>query len=158
MSVKEMAREEIDQFLTCARVGRLGVVLRDGPYVVPVGFAYVDGKVFFHTCCKGLKMEGLRQNSNVCFEVDESLSDATMSKSVVIFGRAEIIDDEQKMIPYLQKLIDKYRVPLSFDEYMRKPGRNREGELRAVRICVITPTRITGRRLLPKGELHFGLT
>jgi nitroimidazol reductase NimA-like FMN-containing flavoprotein (pyridoxamine 5'-phosphate oxidase superfamily) len=158
MTMKEMTCEEIDQFLTCARVGRLGLVLRGGPYVVPVGFVYADGKVFFHTCCKGLKMEGLRQGSNVCFEVDEALSDATMSMSVIIFGKAEIIDDEQKMIRYLQKLIDKYRVPLSFDEYMRKPGRNRESELRTVRICVITPTKITGRRLLPKGDLHFGLT
>jgi nitroimidazol reductase NimA-like FMN-containing flavoprotein (pyridoxamine 5'-phosphate oxidase superfamily) len=158
MSVKEMTCEEIDQFLTCARVGRLGLVLGDGPYVVPVGFAYSDGKIFFHTCCKGLKMDALRKNSNVCFEVDEALSDATMSKSVIIFGKAEILESEEKMIPYLQKLIDKYRVPLSFDEYMRKPGRNRESELRAVRICLITPTKIASRRLLPKEELHSGST
>jgi hypothetical protein len=154
MSVKEMTCEEIDQFLTCTRIGRLGMVLRDGPYVVPVGFAYAEGKVFFHTCCKGLKMESLRKNTNVCFEVDEALSDATMSKSVIIFGTAEIIEDEQRMIPYLQKLIDKYRVPLNFDEYMRKPGRNRESELKAARICLITPTKITGRKLLPKEGLH----
>jgi len=154
MSVKEMTCEEIDQFLTCTRIGRLGMVLGDGPYVVPVGFAYAEGKVFFHTCCKGLKMESLRKNTSVCFEVDEALSDATMSKSVIIFGTAEIIEDEQRMIPYLQKLIDKYRVPLNFDEYMRKPGRNRESELKAARICLITPTKITGRKLLPKEGLH----
>jgi hypothetical protein len=154
MSVKEMTCEEIDQFLTCTRIGRLGMVLEDGPYVVPVGFAYAEGNVFFHTCCKGLKMESLRKNTNVCFEVDEALSDATMSKSVIIFGTAEIIEDEQRMIPYLQKLIDKYRVPLNFDEYMRKPGRNRESELKAARICLITPTKITGRKLLPKEGLH----
>jgi hypothetical protein len=130
------------------------MVLGDGPYVVPVGFAYAERKVFFHTCCKGLKMESLRKNTNVCFEVDEALSDATMSKSVIIFGTAEIIEDEQRMIPYLQKLIDKYRVPLNFDEYMRKPGRNRESELKVARICLITPTNITGRKLLPKEGLH----
>jgi nitroimidazol reductase NimA-like FMN-containing flavoprotein (pyridoxamine 5'-phosphate oxidase superfamily) len=99
-------------------------------------------------------MENLRKNGQVCFEVDEALSDATMSKSVIIFGTAEIIEDEQRMIPYLQKLIDKYRVPLEFEEYMRKPGRDRESELKAVRICLITPTKITGRKLLPKEGLH----
>jgi nitroimidazol reductase NimA-like FMN-containing flavoprotein (pyridoxamine 5'-phosphate oxidase superfamily) len=134
------------------------MVLGDSPYVIPVGFAYADGKIFFHTCCKGLKMEGIRKNPSVCFEVDEALSDATMSKSVIIFGRAEIIEDQEKMVPYLQKLIDKYRVPLSFDEYMRKPGRNRESELRAARICLITPAKITGRRLLPKEEVHSNST
>ena len=130
------------------------MVLEDGPYVVPMGFAYSEGKVFFHTCSKGLKMESLRRNAHVCFEVDEALSDATMSKSVIIFGTAEIIEDEQRMIPYLQKLIDKYRVPLNFEEYMRKPGRNRDSELKAARICLITPTKITGRKLLPKEGLH----
>jgi nitroimidazol reductase NimA-like FMN-containing flavoprotein (pyridoxamine 5'-phosphate oxidase superfamily) len=158
MSVKEMSCEEIDKFLACARIGRVGIVLEHGPYVVPVGFACAGGKVFFHTCCKGLKMEALKKNPSVCFEVDEALSDVTMFKSVIIFGRAEIIGDQQKMIPYLQKLIDKYRVPLGFDEYMSKPGRDRESELRAVRICLITPTKITGRRLLPKEGLHSGST
>jgi len=154
MSVKEMTCEEVDQFLTCTRIGRLGIITKEGPYIVPLGFAYSEGKVFFHTCCKGLKMENLRKKGQVCFEVDEALSDATMSKSVIIFGTAEIIEDEQRMIPYLQKLIYKYRVSLEFEEYMRKPGRDRESELKAVRICLITPTKITGRKLLPKEGLH----
>jgi nitroimidazol reductase NimA-like FMN-containing flavoprotein (pyridoxamine 5'-phosphate oxidase superfamily) len=145
-----MTCEEVDQFLTLARVGRLGITLKDGPYIVPVGFGYADGKIFFHTCCKGLKMDGIKSNRNVCFEVDETISDTTMYKSVILFGTAEIIDDEEKMIPYLQRLIDKYRVPLGFDEYMSKPGKNREKELKAVRICIITPKKITGRKLVPK--------
>ena len=145
---EEMTSEEIEQFLSCARVGRLGIIARDKPYVVPVGFGYSKGKVFFHTCAKGLKMNELKKNPSVCFEVDEALSDITMYKSAIILGTAEIISNEKKMIPYLQKLIDKYRVPLSFDKYMTKPGRNREKELKAVRICVITPQRVTGRRFV----------
>ena len=116
--------------------------------MVPVGFGYAGGKIFFHTCNRGLKMESLRRSSSVCFEVDEALSDATMYKSVVVFGTAEIIDDEKKMIPFLQKLIDKYRVPAAFEQYMSKPGRKREEELKSVRICLITPKRITGRKFV----------
>jgi nitroimidazol reductase NimA-like FMN-containing flavoprotein (pyridoxamine 5'-phosphate oxidase superfamily) len=144
----EMSSEEIEQFLTCARVGRIGMILDDEPYVVPVGFGYSNGKVFFHTCDKGLKMTCLRKSPTVCFEVDEALSDATMFKSVIILGTAEIINEEKKMVPYLQDLIEKYRVPSIFDEYMSKTGRNRENELKAVRICVITPRRVTGRRFV----------
>jgi len=150
MSAEEMSKREIEQFLTCARVGRLGVCLESGPYVVPVGFAYADGKIFFHTCNKGLKMDAMRRNPHVCFEVDEALSDASMFKSVIVFGTAEIIDDKKKMIPYLQRLIDKYRVPENFDKYMSKPGRNREKELEAVRICIITPKKITGKKFVTK--------
>jgi hypothetical protein len=152
MSVEEMTSKEVDQFLTCARVGRLGLCLEDGqPYVVPVGYTYADGKIFFHTCNKGLKMAALRRNANVCFEADEALSDASMFKSVIVFGTAEIIEDKERMIPYLQRLIDKYRVPESFDTYMNKPGRNREKELEAVRICIITSKKITGKKWVMKG-------
>jgi nitroimidazol reductase NimA-like FMN-containing flavoprotein (pyridoxamine 5'-phosphate oxidase superfamily) len=152
MPAEKMNAKEIEQFLTCARVGRIGIYLEDGqPYVVPVGYAYADGKIFFHTCEKGSKMTALRHNSNVCFEVDEALSDASMFKSVIAFGTAEIIRDKAKMIPYLQKLIDKYRVPESFDAYMSKPERNREKEMEAVRICIITPKKITGRKWVMKG-------
>jgi nitroimidazol reductase NimA-like FMN-containing flavoprotein (pyridoxamine 5'-phosphate oxidase superfamily) len=151
MPAEEMTQKEVERFLTCARVGRLGLCLEDGtPYVVPVGYAYADGKIFFHTCEKGLKVNVLKRNQNVCFEVDETLSDSSMFKSVIVFGTAKIISDKAKMIPYLQKLIDKYRVPESFDSYMSQPGRNREKELQAVRICVITPKKVTGRKWVMK--------
>jgi len=145
MSVERgMSAKEINQFMTCARVGRVGISLKNGPYVVPVGYGYSDNKIFFHTCNKGLKVKGIRENPNVCFEVDETLSDTSMYKSVIAFGTAEIIDEQNKMIPYLQKLIDKYRVPVEFDKYMSE--RNREKELESVSICVITPTKIVGKK------------
>lgn len=92
-------------------------------------------------------MEGIKRNPNVSFEVDETISDMSMYKSVIIFGHAEIIHDND-MLSYLQKLIDKYRAPISFDEYMSKPERNREKELEIVRICIITPKKITGRKFV----------
>jgi hypothetical protein len=146
MPQKEMTREETEQFLTCARVGRLGLIVDRKPYVIPLGYAYSDGEIFFHTCSEGSKVKALKENPHVCFEVDESLSDASMYKSVVAFGTAEILSDEKVMIPYLQKLIDKYRVPQPFEEYMKKPGRNREKEIKAVRICRIELDKITGRK------------
>jgi nitroimidazol reductase NimA-like FMN-containing flavoprotein (pyridoxamine 5'-phosphate oxidase superfamily) len=148
MPSTQMTWDETEQFLTCARVGRLGLSLREGPYIVPVGYVYSDGKIFFHTCEKGLKMQKIRKNPRVCFEVDETISDTSMYKSVTILGTIEIVEDKEKMIPYLQKLIDKYRIAQDFDEYMKKPGRDREKELNEVRICVIKPAEVTGRRFV----------
>jgi nitroimidazol reductase NimA-like FMN-containing flavoprotein (pyridoxamine 5'-phosphate oxidase superfamily) len=148
MPVEEMTREEIDQFLTCAKVGRLGLSVGGTPHIVPLSYVYVDGRIVFHTCNRGFKMQALRENLLVCFEVDEALSDASMYKSVVASGKAEILEDEEEMIPYLQRLIDKYRVPQAFDEYMSRPGRDREKEMKAVRICIIKLTKITGRKFI----------
>jgi uncharacterized protein len=147
-ATREMTPREIDQFLCCARVGRLGLIWGENPYVVPVGFGYADGKVFFHTCRSGVKMDILRTNPRVCFEVDESISDGSLAKSVIIFGRAELIGDREKMIPYLQSLINKYRVPVTFEQYMSRGNRNTEAELEAVHICLITPEKISGIKVI----------
>jgi len=146
--ISEMTPGEIDQFLTCARVGRIGMVMKEGPYIVPVGYGYSGGKIFFHTCREGVKMEVLQSNPSVCFEVDESISDNSLAKSVVILGKAEIIEEKERMIPYLQKLIDKYRVPVPFGEYMKRGKRNVNDELGVARICLITPHQITGKKLI----------
>lgn len=151
-SVEEMSGPEIDQFLTCARVGRIGMILKEAPYIVPVGYAYSEGKIFFHSCQGGLKMEAMRKNPNVCFEVDESISDGSLAKSVIIWGKIEIIEEKEKMIPYLQKLIDKYRVPVTFSEYMRRGNRNVKEELEQVRICLIHPTTVCGRKLIRRNS------
>lgn len=146
--IQKMSTKEIEQFLTCAPVGRLGISLKANPYIVPVGFGYSNGEIFFHTCYSGLKMKSIKKNPNVCFEVDESLSDCSMFKSVIIFGKAEIINNKEEMIPYLQKLIDKYRVPVDFEEYINRPGRDREKEMEITRIVKIIPEKITNRKII----------
>jgi len=146
--LKEMTRPEIDQFLTCARIGRIGLISKGGPYIVPVGFGYSDGKIFFHSCREGLKMEAIRANPNACFEVDESISDGSLAKSVIIGGQVVVIEEKERMIPYLQKLIDKYRVPVPFSEYMARGKRNAKEELEKVRICLIAPHRINGKKVV----------
>jgi len=60
----------------------------------------------------------------------------------------EIIYDEERMLPYLQSLINKYRVPIGFDEYISRPGRSKEKEMAVVRVCVITPREITSRKMM----------
>lgn len=147
-SMQEMSQAETAQFLTCARVGRLGLSLDDGPYIVPVGYVVHQGKIAIHSCEGGKKMQGLKSAQLVCFEVDETISDTSMYKSVIIKGTVEIIDSPQVMIPYLQLHIDKYRVPEEFESYIAKPSRNRDAELKAVRIILITPTVVSGRKFM----------
>jgi len=143
-----MSQEEIDQFLTCSRTGRLGLAINNEPYIVPVGFVYHQGKIAIHSCSKGKKMEALQRAPRVCFEVDETLSDASMYKSVIIHGTSEVLDNPNAMIPYLQLHIDKYRVSEPFEYYMQKPGRKRDEELKSVRIILITPDQISGKKFM----------
>ena len=144
--IHEMTRKEIDQFLTCASVGRLGMIARGKPYVIPVGYVWRQGRIGIHMCAQpGLKMEALRSSPEVCFEVDESLSDVSLAKSVIITGHAEVVDDKKRMAPYLQGFVDKYRVTVPLGEYGAQKGRDLKKELERVRICEITPNEICGR-------------
>lgn len=155
--VHPMSQGEIDQFLTTARVGRLGMTTPEGPYVIPIGYCYSKGKIFTHMCDirNGRKMSVLKEHPVVCFEVDEFLSDTSLAKSVIITGRAEIISKPKSMIPYLQLLIDKYRVPRSYGEYATMNNRKKTAlekygrpELEIIRICIITPHQMTGRSIV----------
>jgi len=153
--VHPMSRPEIDQFLSVSPIGRLGMTTPEGPYVIPVGFCYAQGKIFIHMCSfDGRKMRVLKTHPIVCFEVDESLSDASLAKSVILTGRAEIISEPNRMIPALQMHIDKYRVPRPYGEYASMNDRKEKAlqkygrpELEILRICCITPHEITGRRI-----------
>jgi nitroimidazol reductase NimA-like FMN-containing flavoprotein (pyridoxamine 5'-phosphate oxidase superfamily) len=97
---------------------------------------------------QGKKMKALKAHPRVCFEVDEATSDVSMYKSVILYGRPEIITDSEAMIPYLQLHINKYRVPEDFESYMNKPDRKRDEELKAIRIILITPDEITSRKFM----------
>ena len=154
--VHPMSQAEMDQFLTVSPIGRLGMTTPDGPYIIPVGYCYTEGKIFIHMCSfEGRKMSVLKDHPIVCFEVDESLSDASLAKSVIITGRAEIISEPKRMIPYLQMHIDKYRVPRPYGEYANMDNRKEKAlekygrpELEILRICCITPHEMTGRSIV----------
>jgi len=100
---KEIAeREVLEEILHKAPVCHLAMSDRDQPYVVPLNFGYHDNALYFHCAREGRKLDILRKNNRVCFEVDvdhelvkgESACEWGMKgKSVVGIGKAFLIDD-----------------------------------------------------------------
>lgn len=96
----------IEDILSKASVCRLGLCENNQPYVVPLCFGYKDNTLYFHCAGQGKKLDILRKNNNVCFEVDierelikaDQACDWGMKyKSVIGFGKAVFIKDvEQK--------------------------------------------------------------
>ncbi|MDP6627262.1 MAG: pyridoxamine 5'-phosphate oxidase family protein [Methanopyri archaeon] len=95
-------REEIESILERATVCRLGMCADGEPYVVPLSFGYVDGRLYFHSASEGKKLDILRGNGKVCFEVDVD-TEVIPAKSpcgwgmryasVIGFGTASIVED-----------------------------------------------------------------
>ena len=61
---------EIEDILRKASVCRLALCDEGRPYIVPLCFGYKDNVLYFHSASAGKKLDILRKNNNVCFEVD----------------------------------------------------------------------------------------
>ena len=65
---------EIRRVLDSAKVLRLGIAVDNVPYIYPMNYGYTmeDGKLslYLRSAVKGDKLDLLRKNPNVCFELD----------------------------------------------------------------------------------------
>jgi nitroimidazol reductase NimA-like FMN-containing flavoprotein (pyridoxamine 5'-phosphate oxidase superfamily) len=92
---------EIEKILKEAQVCRLAMVDGNRPYVVPLSFGFEGDSLYFHSGCKGMKIDILRVNPEVCFEMDlqgDVLEDekpcewTVQYRSVIGFGKAEFLE------------------------------------------------------------------
>ncbi len=96
---------ETIEILMNSTSGVLAVSGDDGyPYAVPVSHVYHDGRLYFHGALEGHKIDSLRHNDKVSFCViaqDDVIPEkfATDYRSVIVFGRARILeaDDEKRL-------------------------------------------------------------
>lgn len=86
-----LSEEEMDAVLRRQRIGRLACSLNDRPYVVPISYAY-DGAYIYGYTAPGRKLDTMRAQPQVCFEVDEINHD-TSWQSVVAEGEFEELCD-----------------------------------------------------------------
>ena len=62
-----VSRTEMEELLQQEVLGCLGLAGEEGPYVVPLNYAYVDGRILFHCGLTGKKLDHIRANPQVCF-------------------------------------------------------------------------------------------
>ncbi len=92
-------QKQIELLLSRQVIGRLGCHANGVTYVVPVNYVYKNGTIYAHSA-PGKKIDMMRRNPKVCFEVDEI--DSTFRwKSVIAWGNFEeltgITEQEQAM-------------------------------------------------------------
>lgn len=96
---------EINDLLNSQLVGRLG--LHDGnmPYIIPISYAF-DGKSIFCHTEEGMKMEMMRKNPFVCFQVD-NLDNLSKWKSVICWGNAIEITEAKERNEAINHLLNR---------------------------------------------------
>lgn len=89
-----LSKQEIEDMLFANNVGRIGCSMGERIYVVPVNYVY-DGKAVLIQSYDGLKIEIMRHNPNVCFEIDE-ISHTALWRSVIARGLYEELKQERE--------------------------------------------------------------
>jgi hypothetical protein len=109
--------QEIDAIMQKADVCRIALVDGDSPYIVPVNFVIHDNHLYFHSAMVGRKIDILRKNNKVCFEIDigteilkssEPCSWGMKYLSVIGFGQAFFIEKSDEKKKALDLLMEKY--------------------------------------------------
>lgn len=121
-------REEIDSIIHISSVCRLAMCEDGLPYVVPLCFGYKEGTLYFHSAPEGKKLDILKRNNRVCFEMDIAQelvrpnccnrdSCSMRYKSVIGFGRAYFIREPNEKKNALDVIMRHYsQEPFAYPE------------------------------------------
>lgn len=143
--------------LNACHVGRLGTIARDGyPMVKPLNFAYDRGRIYFHTAKEGEKLDDIRRDNRVCFEVDLPIALVKskgspcraeyLYRSVIIKGRARIVEDASERMAALMRLMEKYQPEGGYGEFP-------EEKLKMTGVVRIDIEEMTGKEDLGKDQV-----
>jgi nitroimidazol reductase NimA-like FMN-containing flavoprotein (pyridoxamine 5'-phosphate oxidase superfamily) len=155
-------------FLNKERVGRVASIDEQGyPQIIPMNFVYVKynlidtqsdnkniGAIYMHSHPIGEKIENIKRNSRVGFEVDSYVcflpsyyfhpTDAsqadTLYISVVIKGNATIVQDPDEKANALNALMKKYQNEGGYESLS-----SNRGSVREVTVLKIVPDQIRGK-------------
>ena len=104
---------EIEEIIKKAIVCRLGLVDGDEAYIVPVNFGYEKNVIYFHSALEGRKIELIKRNDKVCFEIEADVriekndksECSTKYRSVIGMGRAHILESAEGKVRGLKAIM-----------------------------------------------------
>ncbi|MCQ4636717.1 pyridoxamine 5'-phosphate oxidase family protein [Anaerovorax odorimutans] len=146
---QELSLEESVKILKRGTSGVLAAAGDDDyPYAVPLSYVYADSKIFFHCAGEGHKLDAIARNSKVSFCVidkDQIVPEkyTTYFRSVIAFGKARMLSDEEEKRAALELLAEKYSP--EFEEGRRKEI---DSQFRQVRMVEIKIEHMTGKEAI----------
>ena len=149
------SKEKIIEFLSSESTGRIASMDADGfPQIIPMNFVFINDVVYMHSHIRGEKLENIKRNDKVGFEVDRNLeflpsyffdpTDASLADtlyiSVVMKGICQIIENNEEKTLALNALMKKYQPEGGYEPM------NPEMEvLNEVAVIKVTPQTMRGK-------------
>ncbi len=105
------------EILSKSTICRLGLFDDEYPYVVPMNYGYDGSSIYFHCAAEGKKIDLIRKNSRVCFEIEQGVetikSDischwTTKYRSIIGYGNITIIKDKKEKVKGLNIIMKQH--------------------------------------------------
>lgn len=146
---KAMDEKAALELLKRCEFGVLSTVGEDGyPYGVPVNYALKDGAIYIHCATEGHKLDNIIYNSKVSFcavgdteVISENFS--TKYESVIIFGNASIVEDDNEKREALLEIIYKYS-----PDFIESGKKYIENDCHRAKIIKVEIEHITGKKAI----------
>lgn len=110
-------KETIEWIMNEAMVCRIAVSENNIPYIIPMNFGFRDNCLYIHSALQGKKIDIIKKNNNVCFEVDIKTELVTADNpcnwsmkyySVIGLGKLSFIDDIAEKKNIINIIMEKY--------------------------------------------------
>ncbi len=144
---RAMPTEKAYELLEKGEYGILSTIGENNqPYGTPLSYVVVDNNIYFHCAPKGQKLDNIAFESRVCFSIvgkTEPIYDknfTTYFESVVVYGKAMEIVDNDKKFDILMKIAEKY-----LPAHMDKAKDDIDGSIARTLIYQISIEHITGK-------------
>jgi len=149
------SKKKVIEFLSSQQTGRISSIDENGfPQIIPMNFVFINDAVYMHSHIRGEKLDNIRRNQKVGFEIDKSLeflpsyfsdpTDASLADtlyiSVVIKGNGSIVSDKKEKTIALNGLMKKYQ-----PEGRYEPIKPDMDVLKGVEVIKIVPESLTGK-------------
>lgn len=147
-SEKEIINQsEIDKILSEESICRVAMVDNGIPYVIPMNFGYENGVLYFHSAKEGRKLDVVKQNPNVCIEVERGCEIVKNEKpcnwgmkfmSIIAEGKVIFLQNNEEKIHALNVVMQKYSGRNDY-EFENK-------SLNAVEVWSVKIQKVTGKK------------
>ena len=150
----ELDQDKIDQLLYYKDIGRIACYADGRTYIVPINYTY-DGTYIYAHSLSGKKLDMMRANPEICFEVD-MIHNASNWRSVIAWGIFEELKGEEAaraMKLLTRTLISSIAGSGSLHDISKQVGSREAMKRSNITVYRIQLTEKTGRFELPDDTL-----
>jgi hypothetical protein len=145
---KEITDKHIIQdILSKSEICRIALTDGESPYIVPLNYGFFENTFYFHSASTGKKIDIIKKNNRVCFEIEysqeivrqaQSCNWTTKYRSVIGFGNIEILTDPEQKKKGLDIIMAHYGKPDN-NQYI-------EADVERIVILKLVITEVSGKQ------------